>query len=33
LEDEVLAALDPDERETPHQLLAKALGPRGTCGA
>jgi MarR family transcriptional regulator, lower aerobic nicotinate degradation pathway regulator len=33
LEDEVLAALDPDERETLHQLLAKALGPRGTCAA
>src|ERR1700744_5314300 len=26
LEDEVLAALSPEERETLHQLLAKALG-------
>ncbi len=33
LEDEVLAALDLDEREALHQLLAKALGPKGTCGA
>jgi hypothetical protein len=28
----VLAALDLDERETLHQLLAKALGPKRTCG-
>lgn len=26
LEDEVLVALSPEERETLHQLLAKALG-------
>jgi DNA-binding MarR family transcriptional regulator len=32
LEGEVLAALDPDERETLHRLLAKALSSRGACG-
>jgi DNA-binding MarR family transcriptional regulator len=33
LENEVLDALDGEEREELHRLLVKALGPRGACGA